>query len=734
MPPKVSALTRILPSILIACSLLSNVARAQDDEVVRVNTELVQTDVMVFDKQGRFVDDLRAEQFELRVDGKPQSISFFERVRAGTLDEDAQLAAARGGSSSVVRRVSTEKVSGTVRPLDRGRVVVFFIDDLHLSMGSLKHARDTLLRFINEEMGQNDRAVVASASGQLGFLQQLTGEKAVLRKAVAQLSYRPYNVRDHDRPPMSEHQAVAVEQRDFQVVDYFAEQILKQMPEMRRDTAEQMVALRANLVLQQASAVSVNTLSTLESLIRSSAEIPGRKIVFFMSDGFLLRSRETTARDRMHRIADAAARSGSVIYSMDTRGLTSGFADASSDEAFDTGGRLSHIQASERSALQEPLFTLAEQTGGRALVNTNALNVSLAKALKETSVYYLLAWRPEQAEGRGAKFRRLEVSVKGRPDLKVMVRRGFFDAPPPVAAEARRGKEKEKKEKEKDADKAKDAEKSSEGELVNALRAAFPKSALPTALSVGYVHTRKHATVLNISLEIDDTALDYSAASGQQNARADVLGAVLSEQGKPVSSFKQQLSVLPPRTEADAPDRRILYSQQIPLAPGLYQVRIATRDVKSGRTGSAMEWIEIPNVAQGQFALSSIFVGSRPAREETTPVADNADDEAPVVVSADRRFARDSRMRFLLHIYNAALKTTTSDIALQVQVFRDDQPVITTPLSKINAEGFPDQTRIPYAAEINLNSLPTGRYLLQVTAIDRVARATAKQRIDFTVQ
>lgn len=732
MPPKVSFLKRILSSILIACSLLSNGARAQDEEVVRVNTELVQTDVMVFDKQGRFVDDLRAEQFELQVDGKPQSISFFERVRAGTLDEDAQLAAARGGSSSVVRRVSTEKVTGTVRPLDRGRVVVFFVDDLHLSAGSLKHARDTLLRFINEEMGQNDRAVVASASGQLGFLQQLTGEKAVLRKAVAQLSYRPYNVRDNERPPMSEHQAVAVEQRDFQVVDYFAEQLLKQMPEMRRDMVEHMVAMRANQVLQQASAVSVNTLSTLESLIRSSGEIPGRKIVFFMSDGFLLRSRETTARDRMQRIADAAARSGSVIYSMDTRGLTSGFADASSDEAFDTAGRLSHIQASERSALQEPLFTLAEQTGGRALVNTNALNVSLTKALKETSVYYLLAWRPEQTEGRNPKFRRLEVSVKGRPDLKVMVRRGFFDAPPPqVAAEAKRSKEKERKEKEKDADKNLDSE------LVNALRAAFPKSALPTALSLGYVNTRKHATVLNISLEIDDTALDYSAAAGQQNARADVLGAVLSEQGKPLSSFKQQLSVLPPRPEANAADRRILYSQQIPLAPGLYQVRIATRDVKSGRTGSAMEWIEIPNFAQGQFALSSIFIGSRPTKQEATPVAPAAKDdenEDPVLVSADRRFARDSRLRFLLHIYNAALKTTTSDIALQIQVFRDDQPVITTPLSKINAEGFPDQTRIPYAAEINLNALPTGRYLLQVTAIDRVARTTAKQRIDFIVQ
>src|SRR5205085_6696250 len=71
---------------------------AQDEDVLRVETELVQTDLMVFDKQGQFVDGLRPEQFELSVDGKPQAISFFERVSAGSASEAAQVAAARSGS------------------------------------------------------------------------------------------------------------------------------------------------------------------------------------------------------------------------------------------------------------------------------------------------------------------------------------------------------------------------------------------------------------------------------------------------------------------------------------------------------------------------------------------------------------------------------------------------------------------------------------------------------------
>jgi len=68
----------------------------QSPDVVKVYTELVQTDVMVFDKQGRFVKNLKREEFELRVDGKPQQIGFFDQIEAGSIDETRQLAAARG--------------------------------------------------------------------------------------------------------------------------------------------------------------------------------------------------------------------------------------------------------------------------------------------------------------------------------------------------------------------------------------------------------------------------------------------------------------------------------------------------------------------------------------------------------------------------------------------------------------------------------------------------------------
>src|SRR5205807_2564202 len=94
-------------------------APQQPDEVIRIFTDLVQTDVMVFDKQGRFVNGLKREDFALSIDGKPQRIEFFDRVAAGSASEEAQLTAARGTSSST-------NLSATV-PLDRGRTVFFYV-------------------------------------------------------------------------------------------------------------------------------------------------------------------------------------------------------------------------------------------------------------------------------------------------------------------------------------------------------------------------------------------------------------------------------------------------------------------------------------------------------------------------------------------------------------------------------------------------------------------------------
>lgn len=158
--------------IVLLCLLprVSLLAQEQSGDVVRINTELVQTDVMVFDRQGRFVEGLSPEQFELTLDGKPQSVSFFEQIRTGSAEEAAQLAAAasRRGAKTETRTTTN------ATPTDNGRVILFFLDDVHLSGESLARARKALLDFVDRRMRENDRLAIVSTSGQIGFLQQLT--------------------------------------------------------------------------------------------------------------------------------------------------------------------------------------------------------------------------------------------------------------------------------------------------------------------------------------------------------------------------------------------------------------------------------------------------------------------------------------------------------------------------------------------------------------------------------
>src|SRR5215213_6797431 len=188
------------------------------DEVVRVYTELVQTDVMVFDKQGRFVDGLTKDNFELRIDGKPREIQAFEKITAGS-DEESQLAAARGATTLNLKRPV---------PLDRGRIVFFYIDDFHMDLAGLTAAKKVINHFLDKEMGQNDQAAITSATGQIGFLQQLTSDRMILRTALDRLTSKSYSVRDFDRPPMSEYHATLIDRFDRDVVDYFVTETIRQ--------------------------------------------------------------------------------------------------------------------------------------------------------------------------------------------------------------------------------------------------------------------------------------------------------------------------------------------------------------------------------------------------------------------------------------------------------------------------------------------------------------------------
>jgi len=383
-------------------------------------------------------------------------------------------------------------------------------------------------------------------------------------------------------------------------------------------------------------------------------------------------------------------------------------------------------------------------------------SAAVTTALKETSTYYLLAWRPEGDEQRNQKSRRLEVTVNGRPDLLVRFHRGFGDSSPSETA----------------AQIKKDGETNTKppGELIGeALRAPYPKRDLPVAISLNFLDLAQLGPTVTTSIKISTSSLLLETQAGQQVGIMDVAGGIFDEQGKSVSTFNKHLTIRSKSNDPKTPPPdSIFYSHFSTIKPGLYQVRVAAVD-KQGRTGSAVRWIEIPDPSSKALMLSSLIVGERKSETETEPsVAESPElTKSPepirqVSLNIDHRFASSSHLRFVTFVYNASGSLASAaapgpsgqgtaepasslpassasppasspDLAVQVQLFRDNEPVMTKPLHRISIDAKSDVRRLPYAAEVDLGGLQAGRYLLLITVIDRVAKASASQKFVFRI-
>ena len=557
----------------------------QADDVIRVNTELVQTDAMVFDKKGRFVSGLNAEQFVLKVDNKPRSIAFFESVASASLRETTKAEADR--TASVTNPASPSPPA----PAANGRTVIYFIDDLHLAPTSLVNTRKALLDFIDHGMDERDQVAITSASGQIGFLQQFTDDKVALRSAVARLNYRTNTKIDTDNPPMSEYIALKIREGDEQTITYYIQQILIQNCAqafgctVSPQSAKQLVMQRAQQIVTMASPDTDNTLRLLEGLMRSASQLPGRKLVFFISDGFYLNDFKTGSRDKIKRITDAAGRAGVVIYTLDARGLISESLDVTNNRPIDSKGMTATVTSRESSASQDGLNALAADTGGRAFRNTNAPMAKwINRMLDETANYYLLAWTPDSEEQKRGKFKNISVSIVGRPDLTVRLRQSYFKtAPLPLLTL--------KKKAEKDPTKAR------EDDMRLIVDAPVSQRQLPTELTLNLAQMPGVGTRLNASIQISRESLTFDLNDGKQSADLDLAGIFYNDKGKPINSFVGRLKVFPVPENASPKNRPVVYSFHEWLPAGLFQVRVGVRDLKSGRIGSAMQWIQIPNLS-----------------------------------------------------------------------------------------------------------------------------------------
>jgi hypothetical protein len=227
-------------------------------------------------------------------------------------------------------------------------------------------------------------------------------------------------------------------------------------------------------------------------------------------------------------------------------------------------------------------------------------------------------------------------------------------------------------------------------------------------------------------MQIDRAFLDLTATESKKT-EIDVIGAAIDDRGI-IVSFKQLITVTANPSSAD---QRVVWNQQLKVRPGLYQVRVAVRERSSGRTGSAHQWVEVPDLAKRSLHLSSLFLGERTAASTKDPATSSP---GAIMIDADHRFARTSILRFQTYIYSAARDATPPAIEIQARILRNNQAVVTMSGARLPVDTTRDLTRLPYWAEIALDRLQPGGYILQISAVDLTTGVTAIQQAHFIVE
>jgi hypothetical protein len=411
----------------------------------------------------------------------------------------------------------------------------------------------------------------------------------------------------------------------------------------------------------------------------------------FVSDGFFINFVSSTQVYDLKRVTDFATRYGTVIYTIDARGLNSGLPDATRSGSFDPSGRMARVNLGETRASQQALYNLAAETGGQAWLNSNDMDAGINKAVADTSKYYLLAWRPETQSQTNDNFRRVKVVVKDQPDLVVRVASGFFAKAPEVRTNS-----------------AADAALSVDDQLLATLRASFTRAEVPIILSAGYLSSANDGLVVAASVQITT------------DADVDLMGAVADDKGTILTTLKQQL-VLPGGNSNNS----LITSLQFPKLPaGLLQVRIATRDRKSGRIGSVVQWIELPNLSKNKFDASSLFLSESAVSQGSEP---------KWVIKPDRKFAKTAKLKFQVFIYNADLSAGAPAINMQVELRQGGQVLVQTPASPVDTKGVTDMGRIPVAGDFPLGGFPPGRYELKLIFTDQKTKSSVSREAEFAI-
>ena len=689
------------------------------DDVVRISVTLVQVDAVVTDKHGKRVPDLNRDDFEIYEDGKRQLITNFSFV-----SQPPTSAAA----ATVPRRTDQPELPSPpirLKPEQVRRTIAIVVDDLSLSMGSAESVQYYLRKFVEQQIEPGDLVAIIRASGGMGALQQFTADKRQLRSAVDRIRWNPQSGRIGVFKPISDETLQSVFKGTIR-----DNQRTQQLKDESDDFREQLF--------------TVGMLGALNYVVRGLRELPGRKSVLLLSEGFKLPSPDSARRDgflrstsrlenSLNRLIEFANRSAVVLYAIDPRGIVVPMLEAADDVAGLTSDGRSELISERMNQLtdtQNGLHYLTKETGGFMVPGSNDLSRGIKRVLDDQNGYYLIGYVPAESTFKRftgqMPFHKIAVRVK-RAGLNVRTRGGFYGVT---------------------SEEARPAPRTPMQQLTAAVTSPFTSGDVHLKLTSLYGNDSQTGYYVRSLLHIDARDLSFTdEPGGWKSAVIDVAAITFGDNGIVVDQSIQSYTM---RVRSESLERTlrsgIVYAINLPLKnPGAYQLRTAVRDARTEQIGSANQYIEVPNVNKGSLVVSAMALGGNDLlsdlnRIQSEQSSDSGADEKIRTEAgpAVRRLRPGDELNYAFVVYNAKVdKAAGPRLLMQVTLLCDGKPVYVGEAAPLSLKAQPEWKRINIAGSLKLtaNAIP-GEYIVHILLTDTLAKGkhrTATQWTDFEI-
>jgi VWFA-related protein len=700
----------VLISVLICVAFP---AQAQDDDVVRVKSNLVNIDVIAKDKKGKYISDLKAGDFTITENGVAQKIEFF----------DAPLSRTDPGKPA-------EQLATTTVPRN---YVSLVLDFQTTGVTNLKQVRDGAIKYVREQVTDTDAVAVLSVTNGLQMLQPFTQDKAKLIASLERLSSST-DSKNFEQRDVAENIANL---RDFLnsadatpgAIETPAGGAAAARVMIAQRVLQQFVRLRTALSLQQARPV----LAALAAIAEGLRPIPGKKTLVLFSQGFVT---PEVLDWQVQSTIDIANRANVAIYIIDSAGLraaapASGSLVPSSPLAGvsavtnqeqrirATGGETVFDNARQEGQTREYdiLYRISGDTGGKFLKGNNDIGQGLERINQEIQARYTLAYRSTNQNFDGA-FRKVRIEVR-RPDTQIMSRSGYYAIPPEEIVLL------------SPADK----------KLLANFATAQENPGLPLFISLSQFRTREGLYTVPLAIELPPSAVKFERKGDKREMQLEVLGVLKTAPDHILSRLGGNFDVNLSAADYEVMlNNNIFYRQDLQLAPGDYTIDLIVRDKQSGKITAQREQLTLPEL-DSEFAATPVVLSRyvEPASQLPPHPADFPDvfvhGKQLIRPSAGRQFKTSDNLIMFLAVYNAANSSDSGKplVRVSVRLMKDGQPVskfFDYVLTEIQNQPVPHLT---FAEYLRLTNLAPGRYQAMIEVKDMVTLKLSKQEASFEI-